>query len=236
MSDTREILAANLQQVEQRLVRACQRAGRSRESVTLVGVTKTVSIEVARQLVELGVKDLGENRPQELWRKAAAIDGVRWHLIGHLQRNKIERTLPLVHRIHSVDSLRLLTALDAVETSLPVEVMLEFNCSGESSKQGFTPGELPGIVEALGHVQRVRVVGLMTMAAYEEDPQRCRPTFAELRRLRDDLRRAVGGRHPLTELSMGMSNDYEVAIEEGATLVRLGTVLFHGLPEEETPG
>jgi pyridoxal phosphate enzyme (YggS family) len=227
----RAILAANLATVEQRLLRACQRAGRERSSLTLVAVTKTVSIDVAALLPELGVFDLGENRPQELWRKAEALPRtVRWHLIGHLQRNKIAATLPRVRCIHSVDSLRLLAALEQSPAPLP-SVLLEFNCSGEASKDGFQPAEVGELVSVLQGLRNVRVAGLMSMAAPEEDPERCRPTFALLRRLRDELRGRVGELHLLGELSMGMSNDFEVAVEEGATLVRLGTVLFEGLVE-----
>ncbi len=229
MSTTvRDTLAANLDRIEARLRAACARAGRDRGEVTLIAVTKTVPMELAALLPGLGVLDLGENRPQELWRKAAALPAeVRWHLIGHLQRNKIERTLPLVRRVHSVDSRRLLAALE--ETQRPTEVFLEVNCSGEASKGGFRLHEVQTLLSELDAARHVRVVGLMTMAALEVDPQRCRPTFALLRQLRDELRTAVGQRHPLNELSMGMSNDFEVAIEEGATSVRLGTVLFEGL-------
>jgi pyridoxal phosphate enzyme (YggS family) len=231
----RAVLAANLAGVEDRLAAACRRAGRERAQVTMVAVTKTVSAGVARVLLELGVRDLGESRPQELWHKAERLpDTVRWHLIGHLQRNKIDRTLPLVEMIHSVDSLRLLSALDEAgeRRGRPVEVLLEVNCSGEASKHGFTPAEVPGLATTLRGVKGCRVLGLMTMAAPEDDPERCRPTFALLRRLGEELRREAGDLHPLTDLSMGMSNDFEVAVEEGATLVRLGTILFAGLPEE----
>jgi hypothetical protein len=227
MTITRDILAANLARVEERIAAACRRANRPRSDITLVAVTKTVSVEVARELVGLGILDLGESRPQELWRKAPLLPAtVRWHLIGHLQRNKIERTLPLVQRIHSVDSLRLLDALDGAAIDRPIEVFLEFNCSSETSKNGFAPADLPTLPAVLDRLQRVRVVGLMTMAAFEETPETCRPTFALLRQLRDDLRRLMTDKHPLAELSMGMSNDFEIAIEEGATTVRLGTVLF----------
>jgi pyridoxal phosphate enzyme (YggS family) len=227
----RDTLAANLERVEQRLAAACARAGRKRKEVTLVAVTKSVSAEIAALLPELGVHDLGESRPQELWRKAGLLpQSVRWHLIGHLQRNKIERTLPLVYRIHSVDSERLLVALDAMDTGRVVEVLLEFNCGGEVSKLGFAPEQAGALAVVVRSLKRVRVVGLMTMAPFEDDPERCRPVFARLRQLRDQLRQEVGERHPLIELSMGMSNDFEVAVEEGATAVRLGTVLFEGMP------
>jgi pyridoxal phosphate enzyme (YggS family) len=232
-TDVRDTLSANLQAVERRLAAACDRAGRKREEVTLVAVTKTVAAEVVALLPGLGVLDLGESRPQELWRKAALLpqDGVRWHLIGHLQRNKIERTLSLVHAIHSIDSLRLLESVDKLQPSRPVEMLLlEFNCSGESSKHGFAPEEVAALPAVLRKLQRTRIAGLMTMAPLEENPQRCRSVFARLRELLVRLQKEVGDVHPLKELSMGMSNDFEVAVEEGATLVRLGSVLFEGVP------
>jgi pyridoxal phosphate enzyme (YggS family) len=212
-------LRANLAAVEERIGKACARAGRRRSEVTLVAVTKAVSAEAAGLLPELGVFDLGENRPQELWRKAEALPReIRWHLIGHLQRNKIDRTLPLVQMVHAVDSVRLLHALEAeaIVQQREVAVLLEVNASGEASKQGFAPAELPD----LSALKQVRVGGLMTMAALQE-PQACRPTFVRLRELRDRL--------GLVHLSMGMSNDFEIAIEEGATFIRLGTVLFDGV-------
>jgi pyridoxal phosphate enzyme (YggS family) len=156
---------------------------------------------------------------------------VRWHLIGHLQRNKIEHTLPLVRCIHSVDSLRLLTALDEAAGPTAPEVLLEVNASREANKHGFTPEEVVGLAPAMQSVRHLPVVGLMTMAAYEADPESCRPTFALLRDLRDRLRRALALPDALPHLSMGMSNDFEVAVEEGATMVRLGSVLFEGLTE-----
>jgi pyridoxal phosphate enzyme (YggS family) len=214
-----EKLRDNIARVEERIASACARAGRRRADVTMVAVTKSVSTEVAALLPELGLLDLGENRPQELWRKAEALPkSIRWHLIGHLQRNKIARTLPLVHLIHAVDSVRLMEALEqeAARLRRTVPVLLEVNASGEPSKQGFAPGEVP----TFGELQHVQVCGLMTMAALQE-AEACRPTFATLRKLREERR--------LEHLSMGMSNDFEVAIEEGATLIRLGTVLFEGV-------
>jgi pyridoxal phosphate enzyme (YggS family) len=231
--ELRRTLAGRLQAVRDRIEAACDRAGRPRDAVRLVAVTKTVSAEVAALLPDLGVTDLGESRPQELWRKEAVVPrAVHWHLIGHLQRNKIERTLPLVCLVHSVDSLRLLTALEeeAVRQQRAVDVLLEVNASREVNKHGFTPEELPGLIPHLSGLRSVRVRGLMTMAAFEEDPERCRPTFAEVRRLRDQLGGEMAAPHRLEQLSMGMTNDFEVAVEEGATLVRVGTALFEGLP------
>jgi pyridoxal phosphate enzyme (YggS family) len=232
----RDILAERLRAVRERIAAACARAGRPPDGVTLVAVTKTVPVQVAALLPELGVRDLGENRPQELWRKAAVLPApVRWHLIGHLQRNKIERTLWQVDMIHSVDSLRLLEAVEAeaarqaVRQSRGVSVLLEVNASGEASKHGFAPEDVPALAKQINLLHNVRVRGLMTMAAYDANPEKSRPTFALVRQLRDRLRAEVAPAHPLDHLSMGMSNDFEVAIEEGATLVRLGTVLFEGL-------
>jgi pyridoxal phosphate enzyme (YggS family) len=231
-TDLRSILSDRLRQVRERIAAASARAGRPAEGVTLVAVTKTASAEVAAVMPELGVNDLGESRPQELWRKAAVLPAtVRWHLIGHLQRNKVERTLPLVHLIHSVDSLRLLTALEQEAERLlcTFSVLLEVNASREASKHGFPPEEVLTLLPRIHQLQFVHVRGLMTMAAPEDDPERCRPTFAALRNLAERFNRESGPPHELDQLSMGMSNDFEVAIEEGATLVRLGSVLFEGL-------
>ncbi len=226
-SGTRETLKANIDAVEARIAQACERAGRARSDVTLVAVTKTVSAEIAQCAVDLGLSQLGENRPQELWRKAEQIAGATWHLIGHLQRNKIERTLPLVRLIHSVDSERLLHALESGAQS-NISVMLEVNASGEATKHGFAPAEVVNLAPKLRDFKRIRICGLMTMAAYQE-PEACRPTFATLRMLRDRLRESLAPEHDIRFLSMGMSNDFEIAIEEGATHIRLGTVLFGGV-------
>jgi pyridoxal phosphate enzyme (YggS family) len=230
--DLGPLLVQRVNEVEDRIRVACARAHRPRSDVTLVAVTKSVPVEVAALLPELGVLDLGENRPQEFWRRAAILPNVRWHFIGHLQRNKIERTLPLAILLHSVDSLRLLTALEneAAKQALTVEVLLEINASREANKQGFAPETLPELLPELAKLQQVRVRGLMTMAALVDDPDKCRPTFAVVRELRDRLRGDVAPPHDLAHLSMGMTNDLEVAIEEGATLVRVGSALFEGLP------
>ncbi len=223
------ILRTRLADVETRIVAACQRARRLRQDVTLIAVTKTVSPQVAALLPELGIHDLGESRPQELWKKADAIAGIRWHLIGHLQRNKLDKTIPLVSLVHSVDSVRVLEALGAFGTKrgTPVRVLLEVNCSREDAKGGFNPDEVPALGDKALSLPGVQLDGLMTMAAHHDDPQLCRPTFIELRTLRDQLRSVTG--LSLPHLSMGMSNDFEVAVEHGATFVRLGSTLFEGL-------
>lgn len=226
-------LAERLEVVEQRIQSACRRAGRVREEVQLVAVTKSVSVDIAAMLLNLGITDLAENRPQEFWRRAAILPKANWHFIGHLQRNKVERTLPLVCLLHSVDSLRLLDSLEAEakKRQCPVEVLLEANASREAAKHGFAPEEILDLHRQVGHLQHVRVQGLMTMAAYSENPEESRGTFAAVRNLRDQVKQHFPPPHDLRHLSMGMSNDFEVAIEEGATLLRLGTVLFEGLEE-----
>ncbi|MBI3461907.1 MAG: YggS family pyridoxal phosphate-dependent enzyme [Planctomycetes bacterium] len=232
MSSTRDKLRENLTQVRQRIARAAVASGRTAEAVRLVAVTKQVGTDVAAELVEMGVSEIGESRPQELWRKAETLNRpVRWHLVGPLQRNKARRTLPLVGLIHSIDSLSLLRWLDelAEELGLQPAVLLEVNVSGETSKHGFRPDEARTAVEAAGQLNRLRVCGLMTMAPYDPDPEHARPTFAGLRELRDRLQSVASPNCQLTELSMGMSGDFEVAITEGATLVRVGSALFHGI-------
>jgi PLP dependent protein len=228
-ADVRTILADRLAAIRERIAEACRRARRAPDGVTLVAVTKTVSPAIAAIAAELGMLDLGENRPQELWKKAEAVPSARWHLIGHLQRNKIDRTVPGVALIHSVDSERLLEALDAFgrKREKPVPVSLEVNCSREEAKGGFAPEAMPGLSDKLASLSGVSIRGLMTMAAYGDDPKAARPTFAELRRVRDDLAARSG--LTLPDLSMGMSGDFEVAVEEGATFVRIGTMLFEGL-------
>ena len=225
------LLQANLRDVNDRIAAACARAGRSREEVRLIAVTKYVGVEVAKALLTLGATDLGESRPQELWRKAAAVPDATWHLVGHLQRNKVDRTLPCVRWIHSVDSRRLLDALEttAARQGRTVDALLEFNLSGEETKHGFAPSDVELIIARLEEVRSVHIGGLMTMAAFTEDAKVIRATFAALRQLRDQLARHVSPPHRMQHLSMGMTHDFEIAIEEGATMVRIGTALYRGM-------
>lgn len=233
-------IADNLQRVRQRIVRATERAGRTADEITLVGVTKYVGVRETEALVAAGCCDLGESRPQELWSKADALAskdglaGIRWHLIGHLQRNKIRRTLPLVSLIHSVDSLRLLAAIDearaeASDNAPPVSVLLEVNTSGESAKHGLAPNEVEPMLTAALNYPRVAVRGLMTMAALDGGPEIAACNFAALRELRDRLRTTIPDSIQLNELSMGMSGDFEIAIREGATIVRVGSLLWENV-------
>jgi pyridoxal phosphate enzyme (YggS family) len=231
MSTIHEILGQRLEGIRNRVRAACLRSDRAPESVTLIGVTKTVGHEVAQALVHLRVADLGENRPQELWRKADLVSGAHWHVIGHLQRNKVERTVGLSSLIHSVDSERLLEAIEAEAKRVGKEtaVLLEVNCSGEEAKHGFAPEAVLPFMSTLKQLAFVRIHGLMTMAALADDPEAARPAFRRLAQLQTELKQTLGDQHPMNLLSMGMSGDFEVAIEEGATHIRLGTVLVGGL-------
>jgi pyridoxal phosphate enzyme (YggS family) len=229
-----EWIRENLERVRARIAGAAHRSGRAAESVRLVAVTKRSPVEWIRPLVALGVRDLGENYPQELWRKAESLadlgDAVRWHLIGHLQTNKVKKTLPMVSMIHSVDSLKLLRAIDeaarsAAATAQPA-VCLQVNTSAEPSKHGWDAEGILADAEAIAACRSVPIVGLMTMAALGTTAETARGSFVALREVGDRLRLRTG--LPLDELSMGMSNDFETAIEEGATLVRVGSALFEG--------
>jgi pyridoxal phosphate enzyme (YggS family) len=227
----RDALRRNLESVRERIASAARRSGREPSAITLVGVTKRTAPEAARELVSLGVSDLGENYPQELWMKADALADlpVRWHLIGHLQGNKAKRTFNLVRMIHAVDSLKLLRSLDELArgVSEPPGVCLQVNASHELAKHGWGVEQILADAEAIAACRAIPVVGLMTMAALGTDSETARPSFVELREVRDALRARTG--LPLKHLSMGMTGDFETAIEEGATLVRVGSALFEGV-------
>lgn len=230
----RAILERNLKEVRRRISNAADRVNRLPEAVRLVAVTKYAKPEWVRELVHLGMTDLGESRPQQLAQRAVEFSPrVRWHLIGHLQRNKVELVLPHAVMIHSVDSLRLLEAIqkEAEKRQVRPNALLEVNISGEGAKDGFQPEELCREALRLVEFSHVNIVGLMTMAPQCTDPDDARPVFQELRNLRDDLTTLTDGQLCIPQLSMGMSGDFEVAIEEGATLVRIGSSLFEGCEE-----
>ena len=230
--EQRELLERNLAAVRTRVAAALQRAGRPEDACRLVAVTKSVSSEVTAALLDLGQIDLGESRPEVLIAKRAAIgeaaEGARWHMIGHYQRRKVRDSLALCDLVHSVHDLPLLEALDRRAGSLnrPVPVLLQVNVAGEDSKQGFNPSAVSEVLETMGESPNLEAVGLMTMAPAGLDSAPLREVFSSLRSLRDRL--ATPDR-PLPELSMGMSGDFEEAILEGSTLVRVGSALFEGL-------
>jgi pyridoxal phosphate enzyme (YggS family) len=232
----RDRLAANLAAVRSRVADACRRAGRDPAAVTIVAVTKYVDADVARLVHEAGCHDLAESRPQALWAKAEALAGgagppPRWHLVGHLQRNKIRRTLPLVSLLHSLDSVRLLDALEteAAAAGLVCRALVEVNLTDDPGRTGASPEAAEALVAAAATRPHVEIHGLMGMARVPDgDADSARLDFARLRELRDRLAADLPP-GTLSELSMGMSGDFEAAILEGATIVRVGSALFEGV-------
>jgi len=224
-----ERIARNYATVRDRIGKAADRSGRSFKDVRLVAVTKTVGVEAVRALYDLGQRDFGENRVADAEPKLEAFAGtdVRWHMIGHLQRNKVKKVLGRYELIHSVDSVRLLREIEkgATARDLNVEVLIELNVAGEEQKWGITPSELDEILKEFAQLERVTATGLMMMAPLVEDAEQTRPLFRRLRELRDENADRYP-RAPLAELSMGMTQDFEVAVEEGATMVRIGSALF----------
>jgi pyridoxal phosphate enzyme (YggS family) len=213
------VLEDNIFRVEERIQRACASAGRARDEITLIAVTKIFPAEAILEAHSLGLRDFGENYVQEFEGKAAAVgglEGARFHLIGHLQSNKAGRASELFQVIQTVDSLRLARRLE--EAARPLDVMIEVKLSAEDSKYGCSPDALEKLCLYLRSCSNLRLRGLMTMPPWNEDGEATRPYFARLR--------ALAAEHKLKQLSMGMSHDFEVAIQEGATHIRVGTALF----------
>lgn len=235
-------LENRMQQVEERIKRACERSGRIREDVQIIAVTKYVSLDTTIDALEHGLRHLGENRWQDAQAKWEAISGNEqpaaegqpvWHFIGSLQTNKVKDVIGKFTYIHSLDRLSLAQAIDkrASQLGIIVPCFIQVNVSGEDSKHGIDPEQLFSFVEQLQQFQSLQPIGLMTMAPYEAEPEQTRFVFRALRALRDELQNRSPETNSITHLSMGMSNDFEVAIEEGATWIRLGTVLV-GKEEE----
>lgn len=240
-------LTDNVKRIEQRIEDACQRVDRDVSRIKMVAVTKTVSLDVIRNLLDVGVRDVGESKVQELDKRAAmiqeglnrrtrdhglpAIPRPRWHMVGHLQRNKVKALLPWVEMIHSVDSLRLAEEIDAQAAKIDrvIPILVEINVSGESAKHGVAVAATTHLVEQLNTLDHLEVHGLMAMGPLTDDETRIRLTFERVQELYDEVvsERACGPH--FKELSMGMSNDFEHAIEFGATIVRIGTALFEGI-------
>lgn len=233
MSTPESRIRDNLDRLRSDIAEAAVAAGRSAGEVRIVAVTKSVGLPEIATLAALGHRDFGENRCEQLQQRAADEGlrglGLAWHMIGHLQRRKVRDLLPFVTMVHSVDSLRLAEEIHrrAEAAALPaVPVLLEINVSGEEQKHGLRPDEAAHVarqVAALGHIE---LCGLMTMAPLADDAEVVRPVFRGLRELRDRINDTAGLPQPLADLSMGMSQDYRVAVEEGSTLVRIGTALF----------
>lgn len=222
-------IAARLHEIRAKCDAACQRAGRDPSSVELMAVSKTFPPEIIRQAVDAGQALFGENRVQEALSKIPGLPShLHWHLIGHLQSNKIRKILPVVEAIHSVDKMDLARAIDriAAELDLRPAVYLEVNLGDETSKVGFCREDLRASMPELLALDRLRIQGLMCIPPFDPDPEKTRPHFIRLRELRDALQAETGAALP--GLSMGMSHDFETAIEEGATVVRVGSAIFGG--------
>lgn len=230
-----ETLATRLDAIRARMAEACARVGRAPEDVRLLPVSKTHGPDAVEEAARAGLDTFGESRVQEARQKIPLCSGgLHWHFVGHLQTNKVREAVRLFEMLHAVDSVRLLEAVDRLcaEEGRTLPVCLEVNVSGERSKFGLKPEELGGVFEAAASLHRVRIEGLMTVPPIAEDPEESRPFFRRLRELRDEWSRRAG--LPLPELSMGMSHDFDAAIEEGATWVRVGTLLFGQRRRTET--
>lgn len=229
-------LKSRIEHVEERVAEACRRSGRDRSGVHIIAVTKYVSLDTAESAVELGLTHIGENRWQDVKPKWEAIgDRAVWHFIGSLQTNKVKDVVGKFSYIHSLDRLSLAEEIHkkAAARQEIVDCFLQLNVSGEPSKHGLSPEELLPFVRQLKELSRIRIVGLMTMAPYDSEGEASRPVFRRLRELRDELNASGILEYQVPHLSMGMSGDFEVAIEEGATWIRLGTVLV-GREQDDT--
>ena len=219
----------NVAEVEANIQKACERAGRSRDEVTLIAVSKTKPVSDIYEVMETGIKDYGENKVQELCDKIETIsEPLNWHMIGHLQRNKVKYIVDKVRMIHSVDSLRLAQQIssEAVKKGVDVDILIEVNVAEEASKFGLSTEAVIQLAEDISKLPAVHIRGLMTVAPFTENPEDNRPYFRNLRQLAVDIARKYIDNVTMNELSMGMTGDYEVAIEEGATMVRVGTGIF----------
>jgi pyridoxal phosphate enzyme (YggS family) len=224
-------LGERLANVRERIEAAASRSNRSADEITLIAIGKTHPIETLRAGLNLGITDLGENRVQEAEGKIIELGRTtaRWHLVGHLQANKARRAVKLFDCIHSLDSVDLVRRLDRLcldEGRAELQALIQIDLGGEETKTGIEPGELPELLDAVKECSSLRLIGLMTLPPYFEDPDCARPYFKTLRELRNELQSQRYFREQKGELSMGMSHDFEIAIEEGATMVRVGTAIF----------
>lgn len=223
------MIAENIRSVEQRIQAACARAGRRRDEVTLICVTKTMPVTDLQEAYDEGQRNFGENRVQEITEKYPLLpDDIRWHMIGHLQRNKVKYLMDRVVMIHSVDSASLARTIskEAVKAGRTMDILLEVNAAGEESKFGLAYEEVLPLVREIAPLPGLHICGLMTVAPYTDDPETNREFFKKLRDLSVDIDRQSIDNVSMHTLSMGMTGDFEVAIEEGATHIRVGTAIF----------
>lgn len=223
------MVTENLKLVEDRISRACVRSGRNREEVTLIAVSKTKPVEMMEEAMKSGIRVFGENKVQEILKKEPELpNDIDWHLIGHLQRNKVRQITGKVAMIHSVDSLRLAEQIqkEYEKQELTARILIEVNVAGEESKFGLMPEETEDVIREIAKMPNIEVCGLMTIAPFVDNPEDNRIHFRNLRKLLVDINAKNIDNVSMRELSMGMTGDYEVAIEEGATFVRVGTGIF----------
>ena len=223
------MIKENLEEVEARITRACERSGRERSEVTLISVSKTKPVEMHQEAYDAGSRDFGENKPQEIREKYPQLPtDIRWHMIGHLQRNKIKYIIDKVCMIHSVDSIRLAEAIDeeAKKHGIVMPVLIEVNVAEEESKFGVHLDEVESLIRQISELSNIQVQGLMTIAPFTENAEDNRIYFRKLRNLYVDIKDKNIDNVNMCNLSMGMTGDYEVAVEEGATMVRVGTGIF----------
>ena len=223
------MIKENLNRVQENIRNACARAGRKEDEVTLIAVSKTKPVSMLEEAYALGVRDFGENKVQELVDKAGQLpEDIRWHMIGHLQRNKVKYIIDKVYLIHSVDSLRLAEEIskEAVKHGVTANILIEVNVAGEESKFGVSREDTPGLIEEISRLPAIQVRGLMTIAPFVEKAEDNRIIFNALLKLYVDISRKNIDNVHMDFLSMGMTGDYEVAVEEGATFVRVGTGIF----------
>ena len=234
----RNCLSQNWAQVQSQVAESCLRHGRDPKEVLVLGVTKYVDSKITQELASVGCLHLAESRPQSLWQKQQEAVTVPWnplpiwHLIGHLQRNKVRRTLPLVRYIHTVDSLRLAQQIqaDAASLQLKIRILLEVNLTDDATKTGARPADIDAILDYCASASQLQLEGLMGMSSLKAPESQIHSEFAAIRQLRDRLQQTYQGTLSLPQLSMGMSGDYDIAIAHGATMVRIGSALMEGIP------
>lgn len=219
----------NVEAIRERIANAAKRSGRKAEDITLVAVTKNQPVSLVKEVLKMGIGDLGENKSQELLPKQGAVgERVNWHFIGHLQRNKVRYIIPFIYLIQSVDSIALAQEISkrAKACGKVQDILLEINTSGEASKHGFAPRDVFSVLNEVNTLSNITVKGLMTMAPFTDDVGLLRSHFAKTKELFDNLTRVEASNVDMRYLSMGMTNDFEIAIEEGSNMVRIGTAIF----------
>ena len=219
----------NVQFARNKIAEACRRSGRKSEEIELVAITKTVDVEQINEAIEAGIRVVGENRVQEAWRKFQEVgEKAHWHMVGHLQTNKVKRVLQFADMIHSVDSVYLAREIQTQAKKLDrtIEILIQVNTSGEESKFGLEPEATIGAIEEVSTLPNLKIKGLMTIGAFLPNPEDVRPCFKLLHDLKDRVNERGITSVEIGTLSMGMTNDYEIAIEEGSTMVRVGTAIF----------